>query len=389
MYYYAEEIINRIKNSDEIAIFGAGIMSLGVISCLTNVPYQLSIRCCLVSDKKKNPACVLGIPVLDFTEAEAVLSKRALVLVAAMDKHRESMEHSVSQHGYRNFISLTYEGDLWSLIRGNTYIEMKRLQKKTYRILEEELDLFHEQNIGQTFAGLILEKPWQKRIKLYTVRSHADKKLQEDLSKYFWEIPIQAGAELTEQQVCEIRDNCGEHISYKNRQYCELTALYWIWKNDNSSFVGLGHYRRHFELNETIIEQLLVSDIDVVLTIPIFDYPSVKEVYFRDHVKEDWEVMMEAIHKYCPEYSGIAEQMQDGRFYYAYNMFIMRREILEEYCAWLFPILFYCETYCKEKEDVYQNRYIGFLAEHLMSIYFMFHEDKYKIVHVTKHFIER
>lgn len=129
------------------------------------------------------------------------------------------------------------------------------------------------------------------------------------------------------------------------------------------------------------------SDIDVVLTIPIMDIPNVEAVYRRDHIGADWDVMLEAVRTLSPEYVPVVQEMQSGKFYYAYNMFIIRREILEDYCSWLFPILFYCEKRCGEKEDIYQNRYIGFIAEHLMSVYFLYHEKDYKIVHARKHFI--
>ena len=69
-------------------------------------------------------------------------------------------------------------------------------------------------------------------------------------------------------------------------------------------------------------------------------------------------------------------------------MVIARKKILDDYCEWLFPILEYCEAHCDVRVGTYQKRYIGFLAERLMGIYFLRHEEDYKIVHVKKHFVE-
>ena len=43
------------------------------------------------------------------------------------------------------------------------------------------------------------------------------------------------------------KDNTGENISAKNPMYCELTGLYWAWKNLDADYLGLVHYRRHFK----------------------------------------------------------------------------------------------------------------------------------------------
>lgn len=97
--------------------------------------------------------------------------------------------------------------------------------------------------------------------------------------------------------------------------------------------------------------------------------------------------MLEAIGKLTPDYVEAADMVQNGRFYSGYNMLVARKRILDRYCEWLFPILAYCEQNCQKKEDRYQNRYIGFLAERLLSIYFTYHKKDYKIVYGRKHFV--
>ena len=52
------------------------------------------------------------------------------------------------------------------------------------------------------------------------------------------------------------------------------------------------------------------------------------------------------------------------------NMFIMKKDLMNEYCKWLFDILFKLEEITDTSEyDEYQKRVYGFMAERLFNLY--------------------
>ena len=69
-------------------------------------------------------------------------------------------------------------------------------------------------------------------------------------------------------------------------------------------------------------------------------------------------------------------------------MFIMRREVLDERCGWLFPILFAVAGHSGTKDDSYGNRYPGFLSERLISFFFEKNRDRYNMVYSDKNFLD-
>ena len=81
----------------------------------------------------------------------------------------------------------------------------------------------------------------EKNIKVIVA---AHKKYQMPNEKMY--IPVQVGAEGKKKIEGYIQDNTENNISFKNPYFCELTGLYWTWKNLDSDFIGLVHYRRYF-----------------------------------------------------------------------------------------------------------------------------------------------
>ena len=62
-------------------------------------------------------------------------------------------------------------------------------------------------------------------------------------------MPIHVGKALHPELDLGIQgDNTGDNISEKNGSYCELTGMYWAWKNlKDVDIIGLCHYRRYFD----------------------------------------------------------------------------------------------------------------------------------------------
>ena len=146
-----------------------------------------------------------------------------------------------------------------------------------------------------------------KNVKVY-IATHKKANLPE-LKEY---VPIQVGAEGKE-KLGYITDNTGENISNKNPNFCELTATYWIMKNDNSDIVGLTHYRRYFFNNifsnsfkniihkEKIIK--ILNNYDIIVPKKYKLGVTVEKQYSQIHNIEDLMKCGEIIKNKNPEYS--------------------------------------------------------------------------------------
>lgn len=182
----------------------------------------------------------------------------------------------------------------------------------------------------------------------------------------------------------ETYDNVGENIAEKNANYCELTALYWIWKNvKEEDYVGLEHYRRFFckrtvfkarPLKEKRIKEIL-SKYDVILPKRNKAKPSIYGNYIRKHIKKDMDVCLEVIKSQMPEYAKAADEAMSLKKETVCNMFIMPKHLADEYCEWLFKVLFEAEKRMDISDyDDYEKRVFGFLSERLFNVW-LYHKN--------------
>ena len=70
-----------------------------------------------------------------------------------------------------------------------------------------------------------------------------------DMPKDKLYLPLLVGADINKKDLGYTKDNTKKNISKKNPYYCELTGLYWAYKNLKNDYIGPAHYRRHFTLS--------------------------------------------------------------------------------------------------------------------------------------------
>lgn len=200
-------------------------------------------------------------------------------------------------------------------------------------------------------------------------------------------IPLHVGAE-GKDDLGYTLDSTGENISVKNPHFCELTGLYWIWKNSKAEYVGLVHYRRYFykSLFNNTKKILCKDDIvnildkkDIILSQRGYTWgSSVRGQYEKKHIKDDLDKCEKILKDKYPEYSTYFDKVLAGDHYCPFNMFICRKELLDDYCTWLFAILFELEKEIDLKNrEPYNARVYGFLSERLLNVWVL--KNKLKV----------
>ena len=193
-------------------------------------------------------------------------------------------------------------------------------------------------------------------------------------------IPVQAGADINP-LLPYTGDNSGENISAKNRNFCELTCLYWAWKNLEADFLGLVHYRRHFSgkyardprkriITSGELEKLL-SSCDIIMPKKRnYFIESNFQQYVHAHHIEDLQATRAVISEKYPDYLTAFDTVMKRTSGYRFNMCIMKKPLFDAYCSWLFDILFEVEKRLDiSNYSAYDARVFGFISERLLDIW--------------------
>lgn len=203
-------------------------------------------------------------------------------------------------------------------------------------------------------------------------------------------LAVQGGAELhKELELGFVKDNIGDNISIKNPYYSELTVLYWGWKNYNhSKYKGLCHYRRYFDIN------FEVSDIETLIKgHDLIAVKSSKMLSRRERAwnlmymtsQEDYYIFADTFLTLYPEYEKeFMTYFYNSRESFPFQMFIASKEIYNDYCNFVFRVLFQVEEKLLAHGYSRQKRTIGYIGEWMLGLYIYCKKIKVKKIDIVQ-----
>lgn len=206
--------------------------------------------------------------------------------------------------------------------------------------------------------------------------------------------PLHVGKAISAETLSVQGDDAGANISWKNPCYCELTGIYWAWKNlKGIDIIGLCHYRRYFDFHhqvgyphgirhsETFPQFRLDVPQDILekvwkgnIVVPCARYlrESVQMHFCVNHDSNDYRLLRDTINQgAAPSIrKAFRKVFHRGIALHPYNMFIMRWDDFDAYCSWLFSQLERVEHGIDvSQRDSYQRRVFGFMAERLLGVW--------------------
>ena len=208
------------------------------------------------------------------------------------------------------------------------------------------------------------------KIQLYVV-SHSEEDIQNIRNDEIY-TPLFVGRNGKDNLGFASDDSFEGNISSKNKDYCELTGLYWIWKASDADIIGLCHYRRYFKgKNGNLIEREEIidylKDYDIILPKKTdLIKGSYWETYENHYLYSALEITRDVLAEKSEEYLETFDRMLNQSSFSNYNMFIASKKIADDYCSWVFPILEEVENRINVEE---YPRVFGLITEAIFNVW--------------------
>lgn len=179
----------------------------------------------------------------------------------------------------------------------------------------------------------------------------------------------------------------GDNIDSLNPWYCELTGLYYLWKHVDDQIVGLEHYRRYFCSNTN----KLLSEHEISNILTTSDIICVKSQYSKRVPVKTWLIRNRKMHDVLKfltfakvyvgeEYYNNCWNMLNSDWHCLGNMFVAKKELIDEYCEFIFDVT---NTY-RLAEKFYNRelpkRILGYFTEFLFGAYLVWKAKKIRFV---------
>lgn len=216
-----------------------------------------------------------------------------------------------------------------------------------------------------------------------------------------------------------IGDDTGDNISHLNREFCELTAIYWAWKNydklGNPDYIGFMHYRRvlSFSANKDTnvnYSRDILSEIDSFndnLTKAIENYdlfiPKVHSVEdasqsksilkhynkYAYHYPNGLHILKDTLKDNAVFLYNVFDDYFEGKNAYFTSIFIMKKDDFFTYANTIFNILFKVKKQLHLSNTNQQEiRAIAYIGEYLTGLFLFYLKNKRQTLELARFFIK-
>lgn len=333
----------------KVWIYGAQTTAYGI--CRSLQKQGAEVCGYVVTERGDNPEQIDGLPVVTLAELSPARDGEALFVIATPAYLHEEIRGILVRAGFFHVLAAD-DARKFSWMRA---------------LLGGTLDFSRAEDVPAL--------PLPSGAEVYAAVSFFDKPLAAGASHPAGTLRVQAGAALDPAIDVDFRDDDGVSISGKNRNYDELTVLYWGWKNRTARMKGLAHYRRYLAPAAEDWADLAAGRVDVLLPVPFVCWPDTSMQYARYNAPRAVEALRTVME--VRGESAIAEQVFDGQMLYNYNMLIARHELFDAYAAWCFSVLADVEEQLIGW-PVLQTRHprvCSHLGELVLNLYFRSHPE--------------